>query len=262
MRSLLGNLLEILIPDVPDFVHCHVSLQGLGLNMTHAKAVADELIDYVGRDCTLIIPSFSFGPNTVYELFIAQDHIRYDVSNTPCRVNIFGEVFRRRTGVERSLNPILPLAFVGPRSSEIINEAHLDAMPFGPQSAYGKLAGLNTAVLGLGVNMNTNGFFHLLDDPFVDKLPMQVYSKMPKPCSVYDNGTLLLEGGYYYVIPALRKRISPIKLHKFLKEQSFYRYISMPHGYCLDVQKFVKFGVNVALQSIERGKLPPWHEEL
>lgn len=265
MPSLVRSLLETLLPAPPQFVLCHLSLSRLGLSIAHAKTVGDEIVAHLGPKCTLVIPSFPFGPNVVYEPFVNQKRIVYDRTLTPCRVNIFGEVFRRRAGVKRSLNPILPLSIYGPQGDDVISEEHLDTMPFGAKTGFAKLARTDTMVLGLGVDLNTNGFFHLLDDPFVHLFPFPVYSEQPVPADIFDNGTLLMSREYHYVLPSLRRRIRPRNLHERIKDKSYYRHVGYGSendalGYSLKVPPFVDDGQAMARDALAQGRLPVWHD--
>lgn len=256
-------LLERLLPRPPKFVCCHLSLSGLRLGPAQARQVAAELLAYLGSECTLVVPCYPFGPNVEYEAYLGQDSVVYDRARTPCRVNIFGEVFRRRAGVLRSLHPIFPMAALGPGAEAVLAESHLDEMPFGPRTVFGQLERRETAVLGLGVDLNTNSMFHLVDDPFVERFPFPFYSHDLIDCHILDQGRPVDRRKYRYLLPSLRRRIRPGLLHARWLGEPFYRAVESdgpgPRGYSLLLGEFVARGRELAREALDRGEMPEWH---
>jgi hypothetical protein len=206
------------------------------------------------------MPSFPFGTNAEYAKYLSIPDLAFDVSLTPCKINLFGELFRRQAGIIRSANPILPVAALGPLSKDIISGSHLDELPFASNTSYAKIAKLDAAVVGLGVDLNTNTFVHLIDDAFAGSFPFGLYSESKIECRILDRGKHLDRRSYYYLTPTLRSRIKPRKIHGLLKNCSFYKYEEgTPGFYSLKLGPFIDFGKSLAERSFNNNQLPVWH---
>lgn len=255
----IARALRFLIPDAAECVYLHGSVQQLGLPLADTLRFERLLVDRLGAGRTLVLPSFPFGNNTEYAAWL--DHpITYDVARTPARVNLVGELFRRRPGVMRSLHPILPVAAVGPHAEEIVGASHLDEMPFGPRTSFRRMAARRTLVLGLGVDLNTNSFVHLLDDDLADRLPLQLYAETPVPARLLCDGREVDRRSYRYVTPEIRRTIAPRRLDAVLRGCAFYRVLDgeVP-GYSLELGPFLEFARDAADADLRRGRLPAWH---
>lgn len=260
----LGDLAAIvsgIVPPSAECVYCHCSVKGLGLPIAEAGQVIRLLRDLIAPGTTIIAPSFPFATNQEYRDYVSRE-IAYDVSRTPARVNLFGELFRRKDGVRRSLDPVYPVAAWGPLAEELVRDNHLDRMPFGPRTGLGRIAARETCVLGLGVDVNTNSFMHFLDEPFLDRVPVPVYPRAPRHARVLRDGVLLAEGDYYYVTPELRQAIRPAGLMEALANQPFFRCFPGEWPcYALDLRPFLAFGVELARGAFAAGKLPVWYPQ-
>ena len=259
MLENISRVLKQLDIDNPECVYCHLSFKNLKLEMSDAGKCVDLLIDFLGGDCTLVVPSFPFATNQEYADYVSRD-VYYDVESTPARINLFGEIFRRRPDVHRSLNPILPVSAIGPLADEIVAESYLDEMPFGNSSSFRKMSQHRTYVVGIGVDLNTNSFIHLIDDEFTDLLPVRMYSEDPVTAHLFRGKTLISVRRYFYITPELRKRIHPRSFHPLLVNEECYRFVdgAVPF-YSLKLDSFLKLGHEVADSSFKSNKLPPWY---
>ena len=93
-----------------DIVLVHGSLSRIGLVDGGADAVIDALLEVVGGNGTLLMPSFQSGS----EFFLAQSKCVFDIRNSPSELGIISETFRKRPGVIRSLSPTHCTAGIGP----------------------------------------------------------------------------------------------------------------------------------------------------
>lgn len=239
------------------FLHC--SLKGIGVPHHEASAFLKTVQAWLGADCTLLLPSLPYGGHAEYEQYVGAA-IHYDALKTPARVNLAGEMFRRLPGVIRSLNPLYPSAGVGPLAASLIEDSHLDTMPFGPSTSYRRLTARKTLVLGLGLDINTNGFIHLVDDDYVERLPVRAYSKMPVAARIFRNGVLVAERSYHCVTGELRKHVRPRLIHPLIAGASWYRHEEGDWpSYCFELDEFLYAAKELARRDLERGKLPVWH---
>jgi len=133
----------------------HSSLRRTGQIEGGADAVIDGLLEALGADGTLLLPTISGCVTPQQPVF--------HVDATPSSVGALTNVFRLRTGVLRSLHPVHSAAALGPKAGYYA-EGHLAAnTPWSPETPWGKLMRNNGWVLFLGVNLNCNTCFHALE---------------------------------------------------------------------------------------------------
>ncbi len=244
------------------YYYLHISLSGLGLRIKDYAPLLQGIKRRLPNQSTIVVPSFPFGNNAEYAEMLGRGQLDFDVDRTPCRVNLFGEIFRRSSGVLRTWNPILPVACLGPDAQSLCDTCHLDLMPFDPQGIFGRLAAESSCVIGLGVDSNTNSFAHMADDHFTELFPYPLYTPEPLHCRTYKSGQLVHTGDYKTVTVELRRKIKPGLLQPALLGQAFFQRVAEPaQAYCIEVAPFVDFMVERARQSFNLGHLPLWHKQ-
>ena len=247
-----------------EVVNCHLSLADLDIPITQSADAIQLLIKAIGPKSTLIVPSFPFAPfgggHLNYSEFVTRE-MRYDVELTPCYISLFGEAFRRWPGVKRSLNPLYPVAVYGPLADEILADSHLDAWPFADRTCYGKLVNYQSYGLGIGLDINTNPFIHLIDRHFLDKLPYPMHSEEPLMGELFRRKEFVDRRPYYFVPSDFRKKIKPRNLTPLLLDKPFLKVVRTPaSAYCLELHPFVDFGMQLAERAFAAGCVPPWHQ--
>lgn len=234
----------------------------MGLAIKDYNPLLEALRRRLPDKCTIVVPSFPFGNNGEYGTMLDRKQFDFEVDRTPCRVNLFGEMFRRRPDVLRTWNPIFPVACLGPDAQSLCDTCHLDVMPFDLNGVFGRLAGESSCVVGLGVDTNTNSFAHMADDLFVEQFPYPLYTSTPLHCRVHKDGHLVHAGDYKTVTVELRRKIKPGRLQSLLMGESFFQWIDEPaQAYCLELAPFIAFMVDLARQAFNAGNLPLWHEQ-
>ena len=244
----------------PEAVFCHCSLKGAGLAWHQAPVFIEELLDFLGPECTLVTPSLTFANHAGYIQMVSAC-ITYDVKKTPARVNLFAETFRRikTRKVVRSLNPLYPSAAAGKLAQDILSESHLDAYPFDKRTAFGKMLAYRSYAMGIGVDMRTNAFIHMADDKYKDAYALDIYSRQPVKADIFEDGKHVDTRHYYYVNPELRKRIRPDKMMDFLEHKAFFQFFRDPFpGYMLELGPFVELCSEMAQNAVSRGRMPVW----
>jgi aminoglycoside 3-N-acetyltransferase len=176
-----------------DILIVHSSLSSLGWVCGGAQAVVAALMNAVGKEGTLVMPSQSgdwSDPAQWGHPPVPKDWIQtiydnmpaYDPEITPTRgMGRIAEVFRTFPGTIRSSHPQVSFCANGKFSEHII-ENHPLTPQFGMDSPLGKMYNLNTKVLLLGVGYDSCTSFHLAE---------ALVSEMPKKRM----GTALLEKG-------------------------------------------------------------------
>ncbi len=152
----------------------HASLARIGLVVGGAPAVIHALMDALGPDGTLMMPSFSGGltdPATwrdppvpaEWHALIRADMLPFDAARTPTRLmGQIAEQFRRWPDVRRSNHPVTSLAAWG-RHADYLVERHSLAWSLGDETPMGRLYELDGWILLLGVGHERNSSLHLAE---------------------------------------------------------------------------------------------------
>lgn len=125
----------------------HSSLSSFGHVDGGADTVIDALLEAVGPEGTVVMPTFSTNTRETKD----GSHVEilpYDPDTTPVSTGAIPETFRKRPGAIRSKHPIFSLAAIGPKAAEVIKSLH----SLVEQDAY---------ILLLGVGLDTNSTMHL-----------------------------------------------------------------------------------------------------
>ena len=130
----------------------HSSLSSLGPVSGGADAVIDALLEVLGPDGTLLMPTHP-----------ARDGRTFDPETVPSDMGVISETFRLRTGVLRSRHPYHPVAGFGARAEEILCNHEKSAAPDGPETPYGRLIPLGGKVLHLGCDLDTMTLLHTVE---------------------------------------------------------------------------------------------------
>ena len=127
----------------------HSSLSSLGFVEGGAGTVVDALLEVVGPEGTVMMPTFNHGGADIY-----------DPRTTPSTNGAVTEALRRRPSARRSMHPTHPYAAIGRQAEELI-AGHREVLTFDRRSPLGKLADRGGYVLLLGVGMRANTAAHI-----------------------------------------------------------------------------------------------------
>lgn len=157
-----------------DTVMVHTSLSSLGYVIGGAQAVIEALIETVGDEGTIMMPTQSWknlDPETGVHWdadkedwdIIRQNWPAYDKKITPTNtMGAVAEMFRIWPGTLRSDHPARSVAAWG-KHAKYLTENHDLSDIFGNSSPIGKLYELDGYVLLMGVNYDKNTSIHLAD---------------------------------------------------------------------------------------------------
>lgn len=137
----------------------HSSLSSFGLVEGGADAVIDALLQAVGAQGTVLVPTL-----TGSETLSAQNPPTFDPRQTPSWTGLVPETFRRRPEAVRSLHPTHSVAAIGARARELTAGHEYAITPCGPDSPYGRLAVRGGYILLLGVTHSVNTTFHHVEE--------------------------------------------------------------------------------------------------
>jgi len=150
----------------------HASLARIGFVVGGAPAVIYALMDALGPDGTLVMPTFSGSltdPATWrdppvpadWHALVRANILPFDAARTPTRLmGQIAEQFRSWPGVQRSNHPVTSLAAWG-RHARYLVERHSLAWSLGDETPMGRLYELDGWILLLGVDHSRNSSLHL-----------------------------------------------------------------------------------------------------
>ena len=153
----------------------HSSLSSLGFVVGGAQAVVEALLDAVGPDGTLMMPTHSTGNSEpahwsrppVPEAWwptIRDEMPAYDPDLTPTReMGAIVECFRRGPGVRRSAHPAMSAAAAGPNADTLLDDHSFEHGLGGERTPQARLYDLDGHVLLLGVTHANNTSLHVAE---------------------------------------------------------------------------------------------------
>lgn len=150
----------------------HSSLSSIGWVCGGPIAVIDALIEVIGEDGNIVMPSHSGDysepsywcnpevPKKWYEI-IREEMPAFNPKTTPCRgMGIIAETFIKYEGVKRSHHPQVSFSAYG-KDKNFIIENHSLEYGLSENSPIARLYDLDSYVLLLGVPYDNNTSFHL-----------------------------------------------------------------------------------------------------
>ncbi len=137
----------------------HSSLSSFGYVEGGADAVIDALLETVGDEGTVLVPTL-----TGSEALSPANPPFFDPDETPCWTGLVPETFRRRPEAVRSLHPTHSVAAIGPKAREYTVGHEFCITPCAPDSPYGRLVDAGGYILFLGVTLACNTTFHYVEE--------------------------------------------------------------------------------------------------
>jgi aminoglycoside 3-N-acetyltransferase len=152
----------------------HASMRSLGWVCGGTAAVVQALLDVLGDDGTLVVPTHTPEnsdpaawrhppvPESWWQV-IRDETPGFDPAVTPSRwMGVIAEAVRTWPGARRSNHPHTSFAAVGPAADQVVSGHRLDGM-LGESSPLGHLYALDGDVLLLGVDHTSNTSLHLAE---------------------------------------------------------------------------------------------------
>lgn len=164
-----------------DLLYVHSSLRGLGFVEGGADTVIDALLETVGAQGTLVVPTFTL-VRGMKETLQGGTHV-FDPETSPSSVGKITNCFRARPGALRSVHPTHSVAALGPLAAEL-TATHLEAgNNFGQGTPFEKILENDGKVVGLGVDFSPITFYHVYEEYNLDKFP-GVFLPEPLPATI------------------------------------------------------------------------------
>ncbi|MBA3665073.1 MAG: AAC(3) family N-acetyltransferase [Bacteroidetes bacterium] len=153
-----------------DTVMLHSSLSKIGFVKGGAETVIQAFLKVIGGQGTLVMPSF---PAVGYNYDYLNAFPVFDIKNTPSKMGVITEVFRKMKGVKRSFHPTDSVCALGPQA-EYLTSTHFGRLtPYDENSPFFKLTKLNAKIVMIGVTLDSLTNLHTLEDAVPDfKFPV------------------------------------------------------------------------------------------
>ncbi|MBU0715934.1 MAG: AAC(3) family N-acetyltransferase [Verrucomicrobia bacterium] len=186
-----------------DTVLVHSSLSALGQVESGAETVIDALLDVIGINGTLLMPSFQKGG----EHDLVSHGCVFDLRTSVSEMGLITETYRRRPGVLRSLSPTHCTAGFGPRAADLLKDHQACDVSVGKNSPYDKLVRADGRILLLGVTHSNNTTLHLVEN--INGAPT-VCCALFKPTVVDTEGRSWIVPTYPHM-PGLRRQYTRVE---------------------------------------------------
>lgn len=147
--------LEYLGVQAGDLLLVHSSLRSFGYVDGGADTVIDVLLDAIGADGTVLMPTLTFG-------VLKNTPVRFSVKSTPSSSGRVTEVFRLREQAVRSCHPVSSAAAIGAHA-RFLTCGHVDT-PCDVSSPYYRLMEMGGKVIFFGASLGSNTLFHCAED--------------------------------------------------------------------------------------------------
>ena len=139
-----------------DFLVVHSSMRSMGYVEGGPECVIHAMLDTLGEEGTLMMPTFTYEPCYTTSFFSHAD--------TPSCVGLLSETFRKMDGVFRTDHPTHSVAIRGKLLPDLIEKEREDDTPMGPHSPYRKLGALGAKILMLGCSLRHTSYLHALEE--------------------------------------------------------------------------------------------------
>jgi len=193
-----------------DILFIHSSLKSLGYVDGGPKAVIQGLLDSVGPEGTLLLPTYYMPGGSILGTCQLEGYV-FDPRIHGTNMGALPDAFLQFPGVERSIHPTHSVSAIGKHAKFLTEAHHLAPSVFGKGSPWQRFHELNGKVLGIGISMGPVTFYHLLEDTLGDQFPVKVWmdETYQMPCKGWN--------GEDYLVPVrpYRAEITPQRIdHK------------------------------------------------
>jgi aminoglycoside 3-N-acetyltransferase len=175
-----------------------------------AGDVIDRLLNVIGPEGHLLMMSIPYrGSSQRY----AESDAVFDVLRTPSAVGLISEIFRRREGVLRSINPLHPVLARGPLAAWLTTDHEKAATSCGRGSPFERFLTLDGTFLFFDAPFSSLTFMHYVEDCFRERLPVALYDPKPASVRVRDaSGVELAVRQFYFSQEArTRRNFAPVE---------------------------------------------------
>lgn len=155
-----------------DTVLVHASFSKIGYVKDGPMTLIEAFLEVIGVNGHLLMPS---SPNGGLQLEYIQQLECFEVNETPSKLGVLSETFRKYPQVRRSASPTEPVCCFGPNSQYYIDAHEGELTPYNQNSPFYKVAEAKGKILYIGVTLDNAGTsLHVLED-VCDSFDIPVY---------------------------------------------------------------------------------------
>jgi aminoglycoside 3-N-acetyltransferase len=193
----------------------------------------------VGSSGTLLLPTL---PYTGSAVEYATKSGVFDVVRTPSKMGLLTELFRRTSGVIRSVHPTHAVAIWGASAAEFATGHAKAKTPCGAGTPYARLLDCHGKILFLGCDIESMTFFHTVEEMLEPRMPFSPFTKEEYILQCRDAEGRIWETRTRLFEPAYSRRRNLGKLIPVLKQQGAWnqKRIGTLHLLLLETQEVVK----------------------
>lgn len=166
-------------------------MEGKDIN-EKAETLFAGILGALGEQGTLVVPTFTYSA-TKGEI--------YNVQHTKSDVGLLTEIFRKRPGVLRSLNPAFSVAASGAQAKAFAATSMDDC--FGEKTSFELLYKLNGWIFTLGCSFDRVTFIHYVDQ--AAKVDYRYFKTFP---ATIVNGSETIQNSMRYLVRDLNRKTS------------------------------------------------------
>jgi len=257
MKAAPGFVLDELQIARGDILYIAASMDRLAYTPSQTLELLDLLVDRVGPNGTIVMPSFTFRNDTG----LPPPGFVFDPRRSPSSMGLLSELFRRREGVRRSAHYWLPICVLGPFAEDLVADRSDVLDPFGPGSAFRRLSELPATLVGLGVSLNYVAVIHVVDAILAPRYPFRLLSAQPLEGDVIGEDGARRTTKTLFVSQEWRQRFRPSKVFEAsARLASALRFFNHDGAYVWSApaRVFVEEALELGSKALDRGELPPW----
>lgn len=173
-RDQIANGLQAMGVVQGDMLFIHSSLKSLGYVEGGPQTVIEGLLDAVGPEGTLILPTYYMPGGSILGTCKLEGYV-FDPRIHGTNMGALPEAFLQFEGVQRSIHPTHSVSAIGKQARYLTQAHHLAPSVFGKGSPWQRFHELNGKILGLGISMGPVTFYHLLEDTLDERFPIKVW---------------------------------------------------------------------------------------
>lgn len=184
-----------------DLLFVHAAFSRVGDVQGGAGALCDVLMKIVGRDGTVVMPTFH-QPRPILEM-LAQG-VCVDLRSAASATGKLSETFRKRPGTLRSSHPYSSCSAAGRLAAAITDGHEQSAYLCGPGSPLARLIDYDGRILGIGVDLGPVSFYHVVEDT-LPEFPVRTRLPSPFRASYVDATGKTVERDLYVLDPSVSR---------------------------------------------------------
>jgi aminoglycoside N3'-acetyltransferase len=240
-----------------DVLFVKASMNRLGYGGAETVALLDALLDRLGPEGTVVMPSFPYAN----EVGRPSPGAVFDVRRTASQMGLLSEVLRRHAGTERSAQYWVPACAWGARARALTQGQLHVVNPFAAASTYARLPDAGCRMVGLGVSLNYNILAHVADAVLEPRYPFRVFD------TELLRGTVVTEDGLRHetytatVSQARRRLMRPARLvDASAPLTAALRLFDLDGAFvwALPGPLYLEEALGIGAEALDRGGVPPW----